>query len=197
MSTLPETLECACWIARQLFARRLSNGATGNLSFRFGHAVYITGSGTCFGNLTTQDFACVDLETGQVVAGRPSKELPLHLAVYRRREDRAVVHIHSPYATLWSCLEPEPREDCVPHYTPYLRMKVGNIRLVPYAPPGSPELAEAFSSAAAHPGAWLLAHHGMVVACKDLMSAFAGAEELEESCRLAWLLQDRGASRLS
>lgn len=47
--------------------------------------------------------------------------------------------IHSTYATLWSCLPHENPQDCVPDYTPYLKMKLGTVGIVPYAKPGSQE----------------------------------------------------------
>lgn len=57
---------------------------------------------------------------------------------------QAVIHTHSFYATLWSCAVHKNRTDCIPQYTPYLKMKLGTVGLVPYGKPGSEELFPAF-----------------------------------------------------
>lgn len=57
----------------------------------------------------------------------------------------AVIHTHSFYSTLWSCLKHENEKDIMPEYTPYLKMKIGTIGLIPYAKPGSTELFTYFA----------------------------------------------------
>ncbi|MCF0230018.1 MAG: class II aldolase/adducin family protein [Parasporobacterium sp.] len=189
MSVTDDKINEAIWIAKALFDRKMGTGTSGNISFVHDGRMYISGTGTCFGKLTENDFAEVSLSNGESIAGRPSKEVPLHLTVYRSKDCRAVIHIHSTYAVLWSCLRHENTTDCVPSYTPYLRMKAGSIGVVPYAPPGSAELNSNLHSAVDKSDAWLLANHGMIVHGKTLMDAFAAAEELEESCRIAWELR--------
>ncbi len=192
-----EKLELACWIAHSIFDRGFGPGTTGNLSFTQDNTLYITGGGTCFGRLCPEDFSAVDISTMEWTGLKPSKELPLHAAVYRHDPNvGAVIHIHSTYATLWSCLPHENEVDCVPQYTPYLKMKLGTVGLIPYAKPGSQELFDAFDAHINDSDGWLLRNHGLVVGGKDLMDAFACAEELEESCKIAWMLKDAGASIL-
>ena len=194
---LEQKLSLACWMAKHFFDRGMGSGTTGNLSFAHGGKVYITGGGTCFGTLTPEQFSAVDPATLESTGPKPSKELPLHLTAYRKSNAvGAVIHIHSTYATLWSCLPHENLQDCVPDYTPYLKMKLGTVGLVPYAKPGSPELFAAFEASMPQSDGWLLAHHGLVAPGKDLMSAFGCAEELEESCRIAWELQGRGVETI-
>lgn len=193
-----ETLELACWIAHSIFDRGLGPGTTGNLSVACAEGIYITGGGTCFGRLEPEDFALVERDTLRVLNGvKPSKELPLHVAVYRGQPNTgAVIHIHSTYATLWSCLPHENETDCVPQYTPYLKMKLGTVGLIPYAKPGSQELFSAFEANMSKSDGWLLKNHGLVVGGKDLMDAFSCSEELEESCKLAWMLRGAGAKTI-
>lgn len=192
-----EKLELACWIARSIFDRGLGPGTTGNLSFIQNGTLYITGGGTCFGRLRPEDFSAVELPAMKWTGPKPSKELPLHAAVYRHDPNvSAVIHIHSTYATLWSCLPHEKEADCVPQYTPYLKMKLGTVGLIPYAKPGSQELFDSFDAHIDASDGWLLRNHGLVVGGKDLMDAFACAEELEESCKVAWMLKNTGASIL-
>ena len=187
MTTLQLKIDEALWIAHSLFERGKTSGSTGNLSFRHENKMYVTAGGTCFGTLSGEDFAVFDLETSTWQNERkPSKEWPLHRAFYAKSDTiGAVIHTHGPFAALWSCRKELDEDDAVPRYTPYLRMKVGQIGVVPYAPPGSPELFAAFEAALPCAEGFLLRNHGGIVAGRDLMDAFAAIEELEESCRTA------------
>jgi len=121
---------------------------------------------------------------------KASKELPLHIPLYWRGEDtNAVIHTHSPYATLWSCLPHADGSAVIPPYTPYLQMKLGQVKLVPYAPPGSEALFAAFHAVQDEADGYLLQNHGPLVAGKDLMDAYCRLEELEDSARIAWELR--------
>ena len=181
----------AIWAAKSLFDRSRTTGSSANLSVRHGDVLYVSGSGTCFGRLTPESFSAVSMTTGEVLNGvKPSKELPLHRMCYEKDEAiGAVIHTHSFYATLYACVPHSYETSVVPDYTPYLKMKVGNIALVPYAKPGSEELFGYFREKVHTADAYLLANHGGVVPGKTVMDAFYGIEELEESCHIAWELE--------
>lgn len=194
---LNEKLAQACWIARELFSRKMGPGTTGNLSFLHEGYMYITAGGTCFGNLKPEDFSKVSMQSGEIEGPKPSKELPLHRIVYENDEKcEAVIHVHSTYAVLWSCIPHENEIDCIPSYTPYLKMKLGTVGLIPYEKPGSQELFDAFKADASKSDGWILKNHGPVVGGKNLMSAFTSLEELEESCRIAWELRDMNVKKI-
>ena len=184
--------EDAIWVGRAIFDRSKASGSSANMSFLHEGVVYISGSGTCFGSLMRDAFAGVDPETGRHLSGpKPSKELPLHLQLYRKSpEVQAVLHTHSFFSTLWSCLPHENERDVIPNYTPYLKMKLGTVGLIPYAPPGSEALFSLFAERIGDSDGYLLAHHGPVVGGKDILSAFYILEELEESAKIAWFLRD-------
>lgn len=189
---LTKLLSDACWIGKSLFERNKTSGSSANMSFLYRNRIYITESGSCFGRLTADSFAITDLSGAPQNGKIPSKELPLHLAMYQKTGSmvQAVIHIHSLYAVLWSCLPHEGRkDDVIPSHTPYLNMKLGSIRLVPYEKPGSRELFAAFSRRTGSGNGYLLAHHGPVVGGSSLMEAFYSLEELEESCLVAWELR--------
>lgn len=185
-----EELKKAVWVAHSLFERGKTTGSTANLSFLLDGKIYITASGTCFGTLTEEDFAVVS-RGGDILNGKkPSKELPLHKIFYEKNTDvSAVVHTHSFYSVLISCLASKG-ERIIPKYTPYLDMKVGKIGLVPYAAPGTQELFDAFEKQADTKRGYLLKNHGILVGGSNIMEAFYGAEELEESAKLAWFLKN-------
>ena len=194
---LKRRLSDACWIGRSLFERNKTSGSSANMSFLYKDRVYITVGGSCFGCLTEDSFAVTD-RNGNVLNGKkPSKELPLHLAMYQKAEGKvqAVIHVHSFYSVLWSCLPHKGEEDdVIPAYTPYLGMKLGKVRLVSYEKPGSEELFSEFSRRTGKENGYLLAHHGPVAGGDSLMDAFFNLEELEESARIAWELRGAGAA---
>lgn len=189
--TLEKKLEQAVWIAHSLFERGKTAGSTANMSFRHEDKIYITASGTCFGTLKKEDFAVIDMN-GEVQGDKkPSKEFPLHLSLYQAKEQTgAVIHTHSFYSTIWSCLAHENENDCIPSYTPYLKMKLGTVGLIPYAKPGTEELFKAFRERIKDSDGYLLRNHGPVAGGKDLMDAFYILEELEESAKVAWTLKN-------
>ena len=190
-AVLNQKFQDAIWAAGSLFERSRTTGSSANLSFRHEDVVYITGSGTCFGRLTPESFSAVSMKNGEILNGvKPSKELPLHMMCYEKSDKiGAVIHTHSFYATLYACVPHEYEISVVPDYTPYLKMKVGNIALVPYAKPGSEELFGYFREKVNTADAYLLANHGGVVPGKTVIDALYGIEELEESCHIAWELE--------
>ena len=204
MKTLEGKLDLACRIAKSYFDRGMGSGTTGNLSFMHDGKIYITASGTCFGFLTPEDFAVVPYPAqegaGAADAGtgkKPSKELPLHEMVYDKllekgQTEGAVIHTHSTYAVLWSCVPGLDPKDCVPENTPYLKMQLGACGIISYEKPGSKELFDAFCRESGDLNGWILSHHGPIVGGKDLMQAFGRSEELEESCKVAWMLRQAG-----
>ena len=202
--TLEGKLKLACRIAKSYFDRGMGSGTTGNLSFMHDGKIYITASGTCFGFLTPEDFAVVPYPAQEGAAAadagvgkKPSKELPLHEMVYDKllaagQKEGAVIHTHSTYAVLWSCVPGLDPKNCVPENTPYLKMQLGACGIISYEKPGSRELFDAFSRESGDLNGWILSHHGPIVGGKDLMQAFGRSEELEESCKVAWMLRQAG-----
>lgn len=189
--TLEEKLEQVVWISHSLFERGKTAGSTANISFRHGDKIYISGSGTCFGTIKAEEFSVIDLNGNHLEGRKPSKEFPLHLAIYNKSDKvGAVIHTHSFYATLWSCIDHENEKDCIPQYTPYLHMKLGTVGLIPYGKPGSEALFSAFRERINDSDGYLLKNHGPITGGKDLMDAFCILEELEESCKVAWELKD-------
>lgn len=191
--SLKQKLEEAVWVCHSLFERGKTAGSSANMSFRHGDRVYISASGTCFGTMKPEDFTPVALDGTPLGERKPSKEWPLHLALYEKSpEIGAVIHTHSAYSVLWSFVPAEREEDCIPAHTPYLKMKLGTVGLVPYEKPGSEALFAAFRARVGASDGFLLKQHGPVVPGKTVMDAFYCLEELEESARIAWELYRAG-----
>ncbi len=180
-------------VARSLFARGYSFGSSGNLSVRSGDYMLVTPTGSSFETVSPAQIAKVRRDGATVGKPKPSKEAHFHLAIYDARPDAgAVVHLHSTYAVAVSCLKGLNMDDAMPVLTPYYAMRVGHLPVVPYLPPGDPQLAPEVAARAKTAKAILLQNHGPIVAEKDLYRASALAEELEEQARLYFILGDRG-----
>ncbi len=156
----------------------LLSGTAGNVSVRVGDLVAITPSGMPYRNVEAADVPVMALD-GAVVEGerRPSSELYLHLASYEARPDiGAVVHTHSPFATVLAVLHwPLPAA----HYSIAV-LDTLEVPVVDYATYGSLSLAEGVRrTLASGTRAVLLANHGAVVFGTDLADAVAGARLLE------------------
>lgn len=197
MADLNSKIKDAIWIAKSLFERGKVTGSSANMSFLHEGNIYITGSGTSFGALTEKDFSIINMQGEHIGGIKPSKELPLHQMYYEKSDTiGAVIHTHSFYSTLWSCLPHENVKDTIPQYTPYLKMKLGTVGLIPYAKPGTEQLFECFAARVKDSDGYLLQNHGPLVGDKDLMSAFYCLEELEESARIAWELRKENVSTI-
>ncbi|MCD8083961.1 MAG: class II aldolase/adducin family protein [Clostridiales bacterium] len=190
---LEKKLEQAVWAAHSLFERGKTSGSSANMSFRHEDTIYISASGSCFGTMTPEDFTAITPDGAPISGRKPSKEWPLHLALFEKSPDiGAVIHTHSPYSILWTFVPDLNEKDCIPDHTPYLKMKLGTVGLIPYEKPGSQALFDAFRQRVQDSDGYLLRNHGPVVPGKNIMDAFYCLEEMEESARIAWELYRAG-----
>lgn len=183
--------EAICTLAASLFARGFSVGSAGNISVRLADGLLITPTNSCLGRLDPARLARLDAEYRHVAGDKPSKEVFMHRAFYQARaEARAVVHLHSTWATAVSCLEDVDPRDPIPPLTPYFVMRIGGaLPVVPYYRPGDPAMEPAIAAAARAARAVLLANHGPVVSGASLIDAVYAAEELEEAAKLFMALR--------
>ncbi len=91
---------------RWLYAQGMVPATSGNFSARVTPDRYaITVSGRHKGHLTVADIMQVDAQGHSQDGRRPSAETALHMQIYQRYPETAVIlHHHSPYATLLSQL---------------------------------------------------------------------------------------------
>ncbi|WP_428986425.1 class II aldolase/adducin family protein [Streptomyces camelliae] len=168
--------------ARRTVADGLVVGTSGNVSVRVGDIVLVTPSGVPYDRLTPDDLTGVDL-TGRQVLGTlvPTSELPMHLALYRTTDARAIVHTHAVHATAVSTLVSE-----LPPVHYMAAALGGPVRVAPYAAYGTDELAENMLRALAGRSGCLLQNHGTITYGTTLDQAYDRTAQLEWMCRL-WL----------
>lgn len=185
--------EAICRFGRSMFDRGLTAGSSGNLSAGLPDGGWLmTPTGSSLGDLDPARLSLLDAN-GRLVSGdKPTKESFLHIGMYRRRKDAgAVVHLHSTHSVAVSVLADVDPHDVIPPITAYYVMKIGQLPLVPYYPPGDESLAGAVEALAGKYHAVLLANHGPVVAGTSLENAVYAIEELEETAKLFLMLKDR------
>lgn len=179
-------------LARSLFDRGYATGGAGNLSLRLPDGHFLaTPTGSSFGRLVAEELSVVDVN-GSLISGKPaSKEMAFHLAIYRNKPTcNAIVHLHSTYLTALSCLNDLDPDNAIRPFTPYYVMRIGQLPVLPYLRPGEPRIATELGRLAADYRAFLLANHGPVVTGSDIADAVDNAEELEETSKLMFLLNN-------
>lgn len=185
-------------LAKSLFDRGYTVGSSGNISAACEDGLLITPTNSCFGFLDPARISKIDRAGRHLAGDKPSKEVFLHQAFYETRPGTgAVVHLHSTYATAVSCLADTDPDDCIPPITPYVVMRVGKVKLLPYVRPGDPAMGAMIRDLKGSHACVLLANHGPVVAAKDLESAVYASEELEETARLVMMMRGEKVRRLS
>lgn len=159
--------------------------SSGNLSWRIGDEVLISGTGSWVPELRANRVSVCRLSDGQILNGvKPSMESVFHMGVMRERPDVGVVlHFQSPYATAVACMKNRPTDFNV---TAEIPLHVGEeIPMIPYFRPGSPALAEHVVEAMKTHNSVMLLKHGQVVCGKDFDEAFERAMFFEMACRIA------------
>ncbi|MEB2847856.1 aldolase [Rhizobiales bacterium RZME27] len=189
-----------CLMAKSLYDRGLTAGASGNISARLSDGrLLVTPTGSSFGRLDPSRLSLFSADGKLTDGDKPTKEMPLHAAFYETRPQKtgAVVHLHSCHSVALSLLSEVDPDNMLPPLTAYSVMKLGKVKLLPYFMPGDPAMGDAIRGLAGKRSAVMLAAHGPVVAAKELEAAVYAIEELEETAKLAMLTRGANPKLLS
>lgn len=151
--------------------RDWNHGKAGNISIFIrenGH-ILVTPSGVTKAKIKAEDILVVDIN-GEVIEGRgrPTIELPLHLAIYKTYNYiNAIIHAHGVYSTILAIT----REPLPPLIEEMIMHIGGEVRVADYAPVGTDELAENAVKALEGRKAVILSNHGVVACGRDLDEA--------------------------
>ncbi len=188
--------EKLCSSMKELYSQQLLTDIGGNISCRAvdTDSIWITPSGVRKDRVTPEDLFKVSLD-GTILTkpsenSRPSVELILHLTIYEEDEDyNAVVHTHGPYITAYSIAPVD-----IPPLTYETQLLVGDLKdcLVPYAPSGSKELANAVSENITDSGIAIMQNHGLIVAASSLDHAIVVTRAVEEKIRIYSITRQLG-----
>lgn len=176
---LKEEIVCIC---RMLHRKNYLAATDGNVSVRLGDRVLTTPSGVHKGLMEAGQVITVDLE-GRLLKGegRPTSEIRMHLLAYELRRDvKAVVHAHLPYATACTLAGIDLLEPILPEVV----ITLGGIPTAPYATPGSEEVPASIRPFLLEYDAVLLSRHGAMTVGADVRDAYNKMEKLEHTARV-------------
>ena len=182
--------------AKEMARLGLVSGSSGNVSLLIpgdNPLVAITPSHHPYRSMTASDIPVIDFERNPLYGDLPpSSETMLHIAVYNGRPDvRSVVHTHSVYASICAvagmAIPPVIDEVVV--------LVGGEVRVAPYQPPGSEELARSAFKALENRSAALLSNHGLVAVGHDLDAAIDVAALVERVAQICVMTKLLGAQR--
>lgn len=185
--------EDICRLGKSLHDRGYTHGTSGNISVVLDDgSLIVTPTESSLGSLDPAALTWLDRKGRRIGGETPTKELPLHSAIYRtRKSSQAIVHLHSTHSVAVSMLPELDPHDVFPPMTAYYLMKVGRTALLPYFRPGDPRVADAIDALEGRYSSVLLANHGPIVAGLSLAEAGAAIEELEQTARLYLLVGQR------
>lgn len=175
---------------RYMLENDLAWGNAGNNSARLDSDRYlITASGTRLGDLGDDDFVECSFDGPLSKHRKPSKETPMHRAIYEQRHEiGAVLHASPFYSTLVACADLQVPADLFIEDMYYLE----RIDHVGYFHAGSPELGEAVRVKARQANILFLDNHGVLVYDTSIQEALMGLQTLEFVCRMAITARSAG-----
>ncbi|WP_086931755.1 class II aldolase/adducin family protein [Agarilytica rhodophyticola] len=169
---------------KSLVDNKLTSGTSGNISLRVNEGMIITPTGMTPDQTLPEHIVYMKLN-GEAPADqlKPSSEWQMHADIYRNKPGiNAVVHCHSPYATILACA----RKAIPPLH--YMIAACGSfeIPLAEYATFATKELSEANLKALDTSLACLMANHGQLAIGFDLDGAMKLAAIVEEMAHSYW-----------
>jgi len=178
-------------VAAYLASRQYHAALAGNLSARVAQDLVIcTRHGAEKSALTTDDLVICDLNGRKIESsGSPTSEMNMHRIAYKLRPDiSAVIHAHPPTATGFAAASVPLDQLSLPEMVVLL----GPVALVPYATPGSEELAEQLGRFLPGNDAFLLENHGALAVGSTLRQAALRMELIEHNAQITLVVLNIG-----
>lgn len=177
--------------SHRIFQRGLVQAGEGNVSVRVPgkDELLVTPTFNDYASLKEDDVVHLDFAGKKLCKGRdPSSEYRLHVAVYRARPRvGAIVHTHSPHATMLSVA----REEIPVLLEEMLLFTGGLVPVSEYGLANTDELAENAVAALGKGNGILMANHGCLAVGRTMEHAVKVAELVEKMARVYW-----GATRV-
>jgi ribulose-5-phosphate 4-epimerase/fuculose-1-phosphate aldolase len=176
--------------AELLWERRLVAGNSGNVSVRLDDGtLLVTPTGRSLRDLAPDELVRTSATGEALASGKPTSELPLHVAAYRTRPDvRCVIHTHPTYCVAWSKTGTLFALDTVGAIE-----SLGPIAWTRYAKSGTAELADVCAAAfAAEADTIVMERHGLSSAAADLETAFLRTDLAEQTAQIEFAARALG-----
>jgi L-fuculose-phosphate aldolase len=180
---------------KKLYDRFFVASNDGNISYRLNDKeVLITPTGGNKGDVTPDQIVKVDLE-GRIISGfmKPTSEMKMHLAVYKKRPDvKGIVHAHPPGATAFAACGMRMDQEVI---LTEVTLGLGRIGFAEYGTPSTYEIPRAVEKEIGFCDAILLANHGALTVGEDVMQAYYRMENLEMYARVLIATKVLGGAR--
>lgn len=181
-------------VGKRLYNKGFVASNDGNISIRLSEReILITPTGVSKGYMSPSDMLKVDLD-GNVISGflKPTSEMKMHLAVYRKRPDvKGIVHAHPPKATAFAVAGIKFDRITLPEVV----FSLGYISLTEYGTPTTHEVPRSVEQHIDNSDALLLANHGALTVGKDVFDAYYKMETLEHFSSISLYARLLGGER--
>ena len=172
--------------AKAIFAKGLVEAGEGNVSIRNGkkEELFITPSFNQYDTLKRDEIVHLNFEGTPLSVGKlPSTEAKMHIAIYKSRPKvQAVIHTHSPFATMLSIVRKR-----IPIIMEEMYIFLGgSVDVSEFGEAHTIEIGEVALKALGIKNAALLANHGVIVCGKSLDHAIKFAELVEKLAKVHW-----------
>jgi L-fuculose-phosphate aldolase len=177
--------------SRYLGRRQYHVALAGNVSARVSEDLLVcTRHGADKEALVEDDLVMCDMSGRKLDgAGEATSELNMHREAYRLRPDvRMVIHSHPPAATAFAATG-TPLDQL---QLPEMIVLLGPVCLVPYATPGSEQLARNLSLLLKDHDAFLLENHGALTLGRSARQAALRMDLLEQNARVTLMTRQLG-----
>jgi len=190
---MPDPRNALVEAAHRLHEMGCLPASDGNFSARAERSLFwISTSGIEKGSISVDDFVLID-DAGHTVEGngKPSSEWFLHLAIYQHRDEvNSILHAHPPYLSAFAAAHKVPDSAILAE----AELAIGGICLVPYAAPGTANLATEVVTCVTPCGIYLLENHGAVAVGRETAHALHRLERAEFLARVSLLAERIGGA---
>lgn len=170
-------------------------GTSGNISVRLpDNTILITPSGVNKAESYPDLIVKTDINGNYICGqGKPSTEIKMHMAIYKKRADiNAVVHAHPSFATGFAASGVALDQKVLPEAI----LILGDVPLVEYSTPSTNEVPDNLEKYLHGRNAFLLANHGALTLGSDLAGAVHRMETLELFAKVILIARALGGEKI-
>ncbi|WP_066189680.1 MULTISPECIES: class II aldolase/adducin family protein [Gracilibacillus] len=179
--------------AKKLVQSGLVVGAGGNLSMREGEYMYLSPSGFDLQEIGEDQWVKVHIDSGEIHGDlKPSSEILMHLACFRKRPDiDSVLHAHPSYSVGVSSAGQE-----IPSMFPDFPAMIKQVRYLEYMIPTTHVLADAVADVVEETDVIVMRNHGVLTVGKSIKEAYFFMQLVEEAAKVFTISSTVGTPRL-
>lgn len=170
-------------ICHKLHLKGMVSATDGNVSVRISKdKIICTPTSLPKEKVQTKDLITLTLDGEQISGNRkPSTEIKMHLAIYKKRKDvNAVVHAHPVYATAFASSKLALDLPVLPEVI----LNLGVVPVCEYSTPSTEEVVKSISPFIEKTNLLLLQNHGAVTYGQNLEEAYYLMEKLEHTAKI-------------